>query len=59
MKQLLLTIAILAAGAAVLLAQPPPMLPSDPAQAPIDGGLSLLALAGSAYAYRKLKANKN
>lgn len=39
-----------------VLAQPG--LPSDPAQAPIDGGLGLLAAAGGAYAYKKLR-NRN
>lgn len=37
----------------LLLAQPG--LPSDPAQAPIDGGLFILAAAGGAYAIKKLK----
>ncbi|XWN38778.1 MAG: hypothetical protein ROO71_01980 [Balneola sp.] len=32
-----------------------PGLPGDPAQAPIDGGLGLLAAAGGAYAYKKLR----
>ncbi|HCD53180.1 MAG TPA: hypothetical protein DEQ34_12075 [Balneolaceae bacterium] len=32
-----------------------PMLPSDPEQTPIDGGLGLLAAAGGVYAYKKLK----
>jgi len=36
-----------------------PGLPSDPAQAPIDGGLGLLAAAGGAYAYKKLKDEKS
>ncbi|MEQ9090738.1 MAG: hypothetical protein RIE52_06580 [Balneola sp.] len=36
-----------------VLAQPG--LPGDPAQAPIDGGLGLLAAVGGAYAYKKLK----
>lgn len=36
-----------------LLAQPG--LPSAPTQAPIDGGLALLAAAGGAYAWKKLK----
>ena len=37
-----------------------PVLPSEPAQAPIDGGLGLLAVAGGAYAFKKLKdRNKN
>jgi CBS-domain-containing membrane protein len=56
MKTTLLTFALLAATAVVLYAQP--SLPSAPSQAPIDGGLSLVALAGGAYAYRKLKARK-
>ncbi len=38
----------------ILLAQPPG-LPSAPDQAPIDGGLGLLAAAGAGYAYRKLR----
>lgn len=37
---------------------PPPALPSGPDQAPIDGGLSLLALGGGAYALNKLR-NRN
>ena len=32
-----------------------PMFPDEPAAAPIDGGLSLLAAAGGAYAIKKLK----
>ena len=32
-----------------------PGLPSAPSQAPIDGGLSLLAAAGGAYAIKKLR----
>ncbi len=36
----------------------PPGFPGDPAAAPIDGGLGLLAAAGGAYAYKKLR-NKN
>lgn len=35
---------------------PPP--PGDPAQAPIDGGLALLAAAGGAYGLKKLKHKK-
>tara|TARA_R110001599_G_scaffold1889_4_gene9639 strand:- start:46162 stop:46311 length:150 start_codon:yes stop_codon:yes gene_type:complete len=42
---------------AVVHAQPG--LPSNPAQAPIDGGLGLLAAAGGAYAYKKLRGNRN
>lgn len=43
----------------VTLAQPPPpALPSGPDQAPIDGGLSVLALGGGAYALNKLRKTK-
>ncbi|MEP4891569.1 MAG: hypothetical protein ABJV04_16205 [Aliiglaciecola sp.] len=35
-----------------------PGLPSDPAQAPIDGGLGLLAAAGGTYAWKKLRDRK-
>jgi hypothetical protein len=37
-----------------LIAQPG--LPQPPNQAPIDGGLGLLAAAGGAYAWKKLRA---
>jgi len=37
------------------LAMAQPGLPSAPDQAPIDGGLGLLAAAGGAYAYKKLR----
>jgi hypothetical protein len=36
-------------------APPLPAFPDNPAPAPIDGGLGVLAAAGAAYAYRKLK----
>lgn len=39
-------------------APPPPSLPSTPDQAPIDGGLGLLAAAGGAYAWKRLRNNK-
>lgn len=35
-----------------------PSLPTPPSQAPIDGGLSLLAAAGGAYAIKKLRNKK-
>lgn len=38
----------------ILMSQPPG-LPATPDQAPIDGGLGLLAAAGGAYAYKKLR----
>ncbi len=34
---------------------PLPAMPPAPDAAPIDGGLGILAAAGAAYAYRKLK----
>ena len=37
---------------------PPPILPSEPAQNPIDGGLAVLAAAGGAYAIKKLRDKK-
>lgn len=48
---------LMSVGAADLLAQtpPPPALPSMPDQAPIDGGLGLLAASGAAYAWKKLR----
>lgn len=43
----------------VVLAQPPG-LPATPDQAPIDGGLALLAAAGGGYALKKLRdRNRN
>ncbi len=40
------------------IAMAQPGLPSAPSQAPIDGGLSLLAAAGGAYAIKKLRDKK-
>lgn len=40
-----------------LIAQPPG-LPTAPDQAPIDGGLGLLAAGGAAYAWKKLRSGK-
>lgn len=36
----------------------PPVFPSTPSEAPIDGGLGLLAAAGGAYAWKKLRDKK-
>jgi hypothetical protein len=36
-----------------------PGLPTVPSQAPIDGGLGLLAAAGGTYAWKKLRDRKN
>lgn len=52
---------VVAFGVPELLAQtpPPPALPGMPDQAPIDGGLSILAAAGGAYAWRKLRNKRS
>jgi hypothetical protein len=60
MKYLLLSfiiIFILIVASTFAYAQPG--LPSAPTQAPIDGGLSLLAAAGGAYAIKKLRDRNN
>ena len=48
---------IMIAAMEVVMSQP--SLPSNPPQAPIDGGLGLLGAAGGVYAYKKLKDRKN
>ncbi len=48
----LLAVAVLVTGD---LSFAQPGLPNAPTQAPIDGGLALLAAAGGAYAWKKLK----
>ena len=50
------TLFILTTLPAVALAQPG--LPSSPDQAPIDGGLGILAALGGAYAVKKLRDRK-
>lgn len=52
----LLALAITLFSTKPLFAQPG--LPGDPAQAPIDGGLGLLAAAGGIYALKKLRERK-
>ncbi|MFV1884001.1 MAG: PID-CTERM protein-sorting domain-containing protein [Balneola sp.] len=42
----------------VTVVQAQPGLPGAPSQAPIDGGLGLLAAAGGAYAIKKLRDKK-
>jgi|AntRauTorckE6833_2_1112554.scaffolds.fasta_scaffold08335_4 hypothetical protein len=42
----------------VIVAAQPPGLPGTPSQAPIDGGLTLLAAAGGGYALKKLRDRK-
>ena len=51
-----LSILVLLLATAVAFAQPG--LPGAPSQAPIDGGLGLLAVAGGAYALKKLRGRK-
>ena len=36
-----------------------PSFPTNPNQAPIDGGLGILTAAGGMYAYKKLKNRKD
>ena len=62
MKKLIFIISL---GALVLTASqafsqppPPPLFPDKPQQTPIDGGLVLLAAAGSGYAIKKLRDRK-
>jgi len=52
----MLVILLLLIAPELLLAQP--SLPSAPSQAPIDGGLGLLAAAGGTYAMKKLRDKK-
>lgn len=52
----LFSLAIIALTTGLTFAQPG--LPSAPSQAPIDGGLGLLAAAGGAYALKKLRERK-
>ena len=53
---ILLTLLFIAITTIAIQAQPG--LPSAPSQAPIDGGLGLLAAAGGTYAIKKLKQKK-
>ena len=55
--RLLFTLMMMAAFVAdIAMAQPG--LPSAPTQAPIDGGLGILAAAGGAYALKKLRDHR-
>jgi hypothetical protein len=53
----LLLLAVAVVMPEFVMAQPP-TFPGPPPQAPIDGGLTLLAAAGGAYAYNKLRNRK-
>lgn len=52
----LITLFLLITLPTILLAQPG--LPSSPDQAPIDGGLGILAALGGAYAVKKIRGGK-
>jgi hypothetical protein len=56
MKTFLLTLFLLVSSQ-ILFAQPPGM-PEAPSQAPLDGGLAVLSIAGAGYALKKLKSKK-
>ena len=56
LPQILFAVLFLLITTSVTYAQPG--LPSAPSQAPIDGGLGLLAAAGGAYALKKLRDKK-
>ena len=56
MKRLLLSISVIVTG---YYRSVQSAITTNPDQAPIDGGLGLLAAAGGAYAYKKLKGKKN
>ncbi len=59
MKYLLLSLITLTILLLItVVAQAQPGLPGAPSQAPIDGGLTLLAAAGGAYAIKKLRDKK-
>jgi len=59
-KTLYLLFTLLVFSASVALAADPPGLgnPGSPDPIPVDGGLSLLAVSGGAYAWRKLRAKR-
>ena len=60
MKTILIIFAsliVLLLATTLVIAQP--SLPGPPSQAPIDGGLGLLAAAGGAYAYKRLKKSNS
>ncbi len=55
LKALGITSFFMLINTAIALGQSAPTLPGAPSQAPIDGGLSILAAAGVGYAMHKLK----
>ena len=56
-SRLLLSL-LMASGASTELLAQPPGLPTEPDQAPL-GGLGLLAAAGGAYAWNKLRKKQD
>lgn len=54
---IILTVVFVFVLPGLLLGQPP-SFPTPPPQAPIDGGLGVLAVAGGAYALNKLRNRK-
>jgi hypothetical protein len=56
---LCLFLILLVAPFATDLLASPPGLPEAPSQAPIDGGLGLLAAGGAAYAWKKLRSKRD
>ncbi len=60
MKNLLFVLGLICMAALMTeAADAQPSLPAPPSQAPIDGGLGLLAAAGGAYAYKKLRDRRS
>ena len=53
---LLFALGIIVLSASMAMGVPPPAFPNAPDQAPIDGGLTLLAAAGGIYAWKRLRA---
>ncbi len=55
MKPILFALMLLGAISTLQAQPPPPVIPMAPDQAPIDGGLGLLAAAGGMYAWKTLR----
>lgn len=53
-----ITMALLLAVVFGDLSAQPPGMPVAPSQAPLDGGLSVLAIAGGAYALNKIRKSR-
>lgn len=57
-RLILIVLVVLLVLTSALPALAQPGMPGAPTQSPIDGGLALLALAGTGYAVRKLRRNE-